>query len=304
MSEGEPIEPTKGSALEFSGVLLELTNPLARLSRTEARGMAFSCLGELCWYLAGTASVDFIAYYLTVYDDIAEDGLVYGGYGPRLFNWNGTSQVDNVIDRLRSNPATRRAVIPILSTNDVISDQKEIPCTCTLQFLLRENRLHMIVMMRSNDVILGLPHDIFCFTMLQELIARTLNVDLGWYRHCVGSLHVYKNNFDKANAFLREGWQSTERPMPSMPMECPWKNVELFLDVERTIRQDGELHESALDNLNPYWRDLARILMVYSAAKKGSPNVVEQQRILMIDRSYDTFIERRLSYLRTDSQGV
>jgi thymidylate synthase len=65
LNNGNEIKPTKGSAIEVTGVLLELTNPRARLSRTETRGKPFSCLGELCWYLAKTNDLGFISYNLT-----------------------------------------------------------------------------------------------------------------------------------------------------------------------------------------------------------------------------------------------
>jgi thymidylate synthase len=79
------IRPTRGPATESRAVLIELTNPRARLSRSETKGRLFSCLGELLWYLAKTNSVQFISYYLSRYKDESDDGrTVYGGYGPRL----------------------------------------------------------------------------------------------------------------------------------------------------------------------------------------------------------------------------
>ena len=95
LTEGIPIKPTKGDALELSGVLLEILNPRARLSRTETRGKIFSALGELCWYLAVTNAEDFITYYIKQYAKNADDGVIYGGYGPRLFDWNGVNQRTN-----------------------------------------------------------------------------------------------------------------------------------------------------------------------------------------------------------------
>ncbi len=62
---------------------------------------------------------------------------------------------------------------------DLAAIQKEIPCTTTLQFFVRNERLDMVTTMRSNDAYLGLPHDVFCFTMLQEIIARSLGLDIG-----------------------------------------------------------------------------------------------------------------------------
>jgi len=86
---GKPINPTKGPTKEITGILLELKNPRARLSRTETRGKVFSCLGELCWYLAGNDELEFIKYYIPKYDDCHEQGIIHGAYGPRLFNRRG-----------------------------------------------------------------------------------------------------------------------------------------------------------------------------------------------------------------------
>jgi thymidylate synthase len=72
LKHGAWIRPTKGAAIELSGVLLELTNPRARLSRTETRGKPYSCMGELCWYLAGTNDLGFIFYYLPSYKKYAD----------------------------------------------------------------------------------------------------------------------------------------------------------------------------------------------------------------------------------------
>ena len=57
---GTFICPSRGPAKELSGVLLELKNPLARISRTESRGKLFSCLGELLWYLSKNKDADYI----------------------------------------------------------------------------------------------------------------------------------------------------------------------------------------------------------------------------------------------------
>ena len=64
LGRGEPVSPSKGDCRELRGVLLEITNPRARLSRSESRGQAFSCLGELCWYLSGANELEFIEYYI------------------------------------------------------------------------------------------------------------------------------------------------------------------------------------------------------------------------------------------------
>ena len=96
----------------------------------------------------------------------------------------------------------------------------------------------MVTYMRSNDVFLGLSHDIFAFTMLQEMIAKKLNIELGKYRHSVGSLHLYDDQIDTALQYLNEGWQSTSlnSAMPPMPDGDPWKYMPALLKAEFDIR--------------------------------------------------------------------
>ena len=93
-----------------------------------------------------------------------------------------------MLSLLRDKSTSRRAVIQVFDAVDLTKPHKDIPCTCTLQLLLRDRRLHMLASMRSNDVFKGLPHDVFAFTMLQEIMARSLGVEIGTYKHAVGSL--------------------------------------------------------------------------------------------------------------------
>jgi thymidylate synthase len=80
LKDGIRVKATKGWNIELSGVVLELLNPRARLSRTETKGTVFSCLGETLWYLAKTNELDFIEYYLHGYGKFSDDGrTIYGG---------------------------------------------------------------------------------------------------------------------------------------------------------------------------------------------------------------------------------
>lgn len=294
---GSRISVSRGEAWELSGVLLELTDPRARLSRTETRGRLFSALGELCWYLAKTNSAQFISYYIPQYQTEAEGGIVHGAYGPRLFNQHGQDQVRNVIDLLRRKPSTRRAVIQVFDAADLAEEHKDVPCTCSLQFLARDQRLHLFTSMRSNDVFLGLPHDVFCFTMIQELVARTLGLEVGVYKHAVGSLHLYEQHRDDASAFVNEGWQATDSPMPAMPFGDPWPSVEVVLRAEAAIRESSSTADVLQQGLEPYWADLVRLLEVFSCMRKSNVARISELREQMASPVYDVFIEAKIQLL-------
>jgi thymidylate synthase len=280
-----------GSAAELTGVLLKIRNPRARLSRTEGRGLLFGCLGEFFWYLSKSNKLKFITYYLRRYSEESDDGAsVYGAYGPRLFNSRGQDQVRNVIDLLKTNQDSRRAVIQLFDANDLAGRHKDIPCTCTLQFMVRESRLQMLTHMRSNDVFLGLPHDVFAFTMLQEIVARSLGVELGSYKHAVGSLHLYENDRKKALQLVDEGWQERV-PMPPMPSGDPWDSIRKVLRAESAIRRG--VFDGTAPALDGYWGDIVRLLQIYRHSRNGEPKEIGALRRRMSVRTYDPYIDKR-----------
>lgn len=272
LKHGAPAAATRGGFREVVGAMLKLKNPRARLSVTERKGTLFSCLGELLWYLSASDDLDFIRYYIRNYSENSDDGrTLQGAYGPRLFLPYGGGQVDRAIKLLKENRTSRRAAIQLYQDSDLSVKRrfKDVPCTCTLQLILRNNRLTMLAYLRSNDAFLGLPHDIFAFTMLQELIARSLSVELGHYVHCVGSLHLYDKNAPAAREYLDEGWQET-LSMPRMPHGDPWHRVRSLLEVESALRTRQT--EPDKSDLEPYWQDivlLLRALSLYRRAKSG-----------------------------------
>lgn len=296
-ANGEPVSPTKGANRELTGLVLELTNPRARLSRTETKGKPFSCLGELCWYLAKSNQLAFIEYYIRIYRKYADGGVVFGGYGPRLFNWKG-DQIRRAIDRLRTNPSSRKVVIQLFDANDMAEEHNDVPCTCTLQFMIRREKLQMFTHMRSNDAFIGLPHDIFCFTMLQEIVARALSTEVGIYKHSVGSLHLYDKNVVEANQYIEEGFQSTTS-MPPMPLGDPWPAIDLVLQAESTIRTAGTVDDAILGKVGDYWADLIRLLQVFRCKKLKEKNfaMLETLRNSMSSSVYSPFIGKVISDL-------
>lgn len=285
----------EGNSSETIGAMLLLTNPRARLSRTETKGTVFSALGELLWYLSKSNALDFIKYYIKDYEKESVDGIsIHGGYGPRLFSAQGQyDQVHNVIKLLRERSSSRRAAIQLFDAKDISENFIEIPCTCTLQFILRQGKLHMITFMRSNDAYKGLPHDFFAFTMIQEIIARTLGVELGFYHHSVGSLHLYESAKDAAFNYIKEGFQPTKKNMPAMPIGDPWPAINTLLEVESKFRHEEKVNIAAL-NLDPYWLDLVRLLQIHALFKKPDYETIVSSLKQFYSPIYNTFIEKRM----------
>lgn len=264
LEDGKAQGGTRGKNREILGVSLRILRPRARISRSENRGKPFSALGELLWYLSGSDALDFILPYVPRYAEDAVNGRLEGAYGPRLTQMrDGIDQFSSIEALLKERPSSRRAVIQLFNAEDIATHHKEIPCTTTLQFHLRERSLHMSVTMRSNDAYFGLPHDVFCFTMIQEMMARRLGVEVGEYMQYVGSMHVYDDWVKDMQAYVSEGFQQTIE-MPPMPSGDPFLLIGKILDIERRLR-NGELLDASAEMGDQYWADIIRFLQVFWA---------------------------------------
>lgn len=309
MKDGEKISPTtKGDNREIRGVNIELSNPRSRLSLSHSRGKNFSPIGELVWYLSGSDKLDFIRYYINLYSCFSDDGSkLHGAYGKRIFakQSNLVSQFENVYNILSKKKNTRQAVIQILQPEDLYTKTKDLPCTISLQFFIRNNRLYMYTLMRSNDIFKGFTHDLFCFTFIQEYLAKKLQVGLGSYNHYVTSLHLYESDMNTAKQYLDEGFQSIKNSsMPEMPAERLTYSVKSLLSYEELIRKNKKTDLDKECNLDPYWKDLILMLEAFSYWRKK--DTVELETISSEIRTissklnhafFKAFIQQKLNML-------
>lgn len=289
----DTFEASKGKGQDLLASKILLRNPRARISATATRGRLVSAVAEFCWYMSGSADLDFIRFYLQDYPPAGATGSIEEAYGPRLIGTGefgrSVNQIERVIDRLKQKPDTRRAVITLLEPSDLELDKSEAPCTSALQFIHRRGHLHLVAMMRSNDAYIGFPHDVFCFTMLQELIARSLGAKVGEYHHFATSLHLYGRDVEKVWRYLDEGFQNPTFAMPKMPSGCQLANLDTFLSVEKAIRE-GEITCSSEINLPEYWRDLALVLLRFTDTKmQRGAATVEKNFSAISDVFYRSF---------------
>ena len=303
----DTFEASKGKGHDLLGQKVVLKDPRARISATATRGRLISALAEFCWYMNGSADLDFIRFYLKDYPPKDAKGSLREAYGPRLkgtgeFGYN-IDQVHRVITRLKEKPDTRRAVILLLESSDLEPGQKEAPCTIGLQFIRRRERLHLVAMMRSNDAYLGFTHDVYCFTMIQELVARSLGIKVGEYHHFATSLHLYENDQDAVAAYLNEGFQNPVFAMPKMPSGCQMDNLNAFLDVESAIRL-GKIKKAGQILLPQYWRDLSLVLLRWADSRYKRGTTIREENFAHISNSFykNFFIKRPKILAKSEKQ--
>lgn len=197
LNEGAISSPRGMETKELIGVQLRLSNPTFNILSNDVRKINHRfAIGEWLWILFGQNDVNSISRINSQIVKFSDDGArLDGAYGPRV-----SDQLSYVIDTLGKDPSSRQAVINIWRERPRAS--RDVPCTLSLQFLLRDKRLTLVTTMRSNDVYLGLPYDLFTFTQLQMYVAACLDVHVGEYVHNVGSFHLYESNYEAAEKCL------------------------------------------------------------------------------------------------------
>jgi thymidylate synthase len=151
-------------------------------------------------------------YVMEIIEDILDfrvgDGLPYT-YHDRITNYpsgstNGYSinQLQYVINELRRNADSRRAVIDIRNVSADISSS-DSACLQHMQFLIRNGALHCKVLMRSNDAVEAAFMNAFAFVILQKSVAEELGVKVGSYTHRANSFHCYEKDFSRLRQYAK-----------------------------------------------------------------------------------------------------
>lgn len=182
-----------------------ITDPTRSFMSNHVRKMPVRyAVGELLWYMHGVDDLDSIRLYTKAWDRMSDDGeTVNSNYGWCIKGKYGFDQYESILSMLRDDLGTRQAVIHIKEPARFIDRQhvsKDVNCTVCLQFFVRDMKLYMTTYMRSNDLWLGFPFDIFQFMNLQVLLCMDLadlGVTLGTYTHHAGSLHLYNRDYLK-----------------------------------------------------------------------------------------------------------
>lgn len=170
-----------------------MTNGIRKLSMRYA-------IGEMLWYMSANPSLRAIQHYTKAWDRMSDDGkTVNSNYGYIIQEAFDFDQYEYCKQLLIKDKNSRQAVIHIkVPTNTIKNPTNDLNCTVCLQFLIREGKLYCTTYMRSNDLWLGFPYDVFQFTCLQIRMAMELDLDIGTYTHIAGSLHLYERDFEKA----------------------------------------------------------------------------------------------------------
>lgn len=191
------------------------------ISRARKMGYRFMC-AEAAWILSGDNRVETIAPYAEKIKGLSDDGIRYfGAYGPKVMD-----QLSYAVRTLFSDLASRQAVVNIWREQPRSS--RDVPCTLSLQFLIRDGKLHCAATMRSSDIVMGWCYDVFNFSAIAAAVAIELRalssenindedkqtleeLELGDLHLTAGSQHLYDVDQEMAGEAILE--EDGEEPL-------------------------------------------------------------------------------------------
>lgn len=281
MLEGNAIAPRGMETRELLMHSFKIAEPAKRMIISKARGgNPFAQMAEAVWVLAGRNDLDWLETYIPQCKKWSDDGKTWrAGYGPRLRQWNGVGhvsprympphwdvpidQIRQVYNKLRQDPDTRQAVITLWDpAEDWVMGSKDYPCNNWLHFIIRNHKLHLNVVVRSNDAVYGFSHaDFFIWSILQDAMASWLNVGVGTMTWNTTSFHVYERHYDKAYDIIREQLKDANltfiysrfRPMEFNDTYNDFHySLDVLLDMELQMREGQPIDIDPLIVVNEF----------------------------------------------------
>ena len=164
-------------------------------------------LDELLWMIGGGCETKYLR--SKIWDAWADkDGYLGPIYGVQ---WRGrgacrVDQLQQVVDGLKSNPYSRRHVVSAWIPDD-IDDMAIPPCPALFQFNMNsKNQLHCSLYMRSGDMFLGVPFDIFEYGVLTHMVAKLTGAEARQLSVYIANAHIYHNHMEQVNEQLNRDY--------------------------------------------------------------------------------------------------
>ena len=114
-------------------------------------------------------------------------------------------QLPRIITELRNKPGTRQAIVNIHSNFrgdiDKLGGGSRVPCSMHYQFLLRNEKLDLIYVMRSSDYLTHFCNDNWLAIALLGHVCKETGYKPGNYTFTTGSLHAYHKDLKTRGIF-------------------------------------------------------------------------------------------------------
>ena len=164
-------------------------------------------IAEQIWFLMAEQNLEWLQQFTKIWDDFAEqNNCVEAAYGYRWRKHFGRDQIGGLVQLLEEDKTSRHGVILMWDPADdglaSGTKKKNVPCpyTFTVQIIGGKLCLHLVI--RSNDMMLGNPHDVAGFALLAHILAEKLQVEVGTLTTSISNAHIYDIHFDQAQEII------------------------------------------------------------------------------------------------------
>lgn len=140
-------------------------------------------------------------YVMEILDGILDFKIADGTCWEYTYHDRYVRQLPFIYNELRRNPLSRRAIMNIRDF-DIDTSNEDPACMQSIQFFIRDNRLHAKILFRSNDLPEAFFFNAFALIRLQEKVAAELGVEVGTYTHRSNSMHCYEKDFKLLDSFV------------------------------------------------------------------------------------------------------
>ena len=268
-----PQASRNGRTAEWHPAVLRVTDVRYRsLCLPQRRKNLLLQLVEFLWIWHGSHALAPVAAAEPRWRDYSDDGItLWGAYGARLraAGINGIDQLQACITLLQAQPDTRQAVCTLWDGGrDLARPHKDLPCNNWLHFLVRDGKLDLTVVIRSNDLWWGVPYNAFNWMQLQCVVAARVGLPPGTYTHFADSLHLYERHTEAYARTLR----ACQQPAPDLALPVDgatdvqlrhlWRLVEQCTDPTTDLSDTRWALPLGEHSLPPYWSDYAAALLV------------------------------------------
>lgn len=150
---------------------------------------------EWDWYLKGDRDATEISERAKIWKQMMVPGTteVNSNYG---YFWNYNDQLNRIIEDLKTNKETRRAIVVHYNLDELDRYKYDTPCNDVLNFYIQDDKLQLTVFARSIDLVYGFCNDQYTFAKLMELVSDKTGYAIGEMHFFITNLHIYPRHYN------------------------------------------------------------------------------------------------------------
>ncbi|MBW6440596.1 thymidylate synthase [Patescibacteria group bacterium] len=207
----------------------------------------------------------------TVLSGVCPEGAAYT-YGSRMRSYFGVDQIQEVINRIKEEKHTRRAMVNLLDPR-VDSCSKNPPCLNHCWFRVQGDKLYLVATLRSNDMFDAWPENALALRLLQNIVFKEIvksysEVKLGNLVIHSLSAHIYDDSWKEAKKIVEQHHKAVF-PIANLEQDCRG-NFIITVDNSEIVVEHYSSHETLLAT----YRNKKAMPIYFEMSRNGAVSVI------------------------------